>query len=226
MEGALRGASPRTREGRPPKLQWIVVSGMFCWCGLRGTCRLSMRRPSFPARGMTTRSTAPAMVIRLWWTRVLLLWPSRNGNGNTFLSAKGREEGQGQLQNVNGNFFWPGWRLFVQPVYDHRHLENSQPPVCRYADHRKSSCRRRHLACLGLRAGVLAAISAGSMDRWTSAGRRAMWGRAGGAYKFRCTYELMRSGQGWPRAAGQSIQIGEVSQFCRNRPSQVVVVEV
>ena len=66
---------------------------------------------------------------------------------------------------------------------------------------------------------VRAAIGAGSMDRWTSAGRRAMWGRAGGAYKFRCTYEHMRSGRGWPRAAGQSIQIGEVSQFRRNRPN-------
>ena len=50
-----------------------------------------MRRPSFPVRGVTTRLTAPAMVIRSWWTRVLLLWPSRNGNGNTFLSTKGRE---------------------------------------------------------------------------------------------------------------------------------------
>ena len=66
-------------KARPPKLQWIVVSGMFCWCGLSGTCRLSMRRPSFPVRGMTTRSTAPAMAIRSLSTRVLLLWLSRNG---------------------------------------------------------------------------------------------------------------------------------------------------
>ena len=101
MEGGVAGGIPPYKGGpkaRPPKLQWIVVSGMFCWCGRRGTRLLSMRRPSFPVRGMTTRSTAPAMVIRSWWTRVLLLWPSRNGNGNTFLSAKGR--GERQLQHL------------------------------------------------------------------------------------------------------------------------------
>ena len=95
-----------------------MVSGMFCWCGLRGTCRLSMRRPSFPVRGMTTRLTAPAMAIRSWWTLVLLLWPSRNCehlyprraaencNCKTFLSTEDTEgHGELQLQNVNGNFF-------------------------------------------------------------------------------------------------------------------------
>ena len=108
-------------KARPPKLQWIVVSGMFCWCGLRGTCRLSMRRPSFPVRGMTTRLTAPAMAIRSSSTRVLLLWPSRNCehlyprraaencNCKTFLSTEDTEgHGELQLQNVNGNFFWQG----------------------------------------------------------------------------------------------------------------------
>ena len=106
MEGGVAGGIPPYKGGpkaRPPKLQWLVVSGMFCWCGLSGTCRLSMRRPSFPARGMTTRLTAPAMAIRSWWTRVLLLWLLRNGkplcprraavncNCNFFLSTKGRE---------------------------------------------------------------------------------------------------------------------------------------
>ena len=91
-------------KARPPKLQWIVVSGMFCWCGRRGTRLLSMRRPSFPVRGMTTRLTAPAMAIRSWWTRVLRRWRLLDELQRQHLyprrAAKGREELQ--LQNVNG----------------------------------------------------------------------------------------------------------------------------